>query len=167
MNLCNRCKKEEAKLNRTCCEGCLEKARIRAENNRIEHERNGLCLDCRKPKLAGHVLCELHLSKRRMVSKENVFKLKDIILNHYGNRKCSWPDCEVSDPDMLTLDHIEDNGAIERKEKRRLGVVLFGWLIKQNFPKGYQILCGNHQLKKELMRRRRESLDGEIDARTS
>lgn len=105
---------------------------------------------------AGSVVCDQHLEKLRKNSRQNCVEVKRKVLEHYGGGKCVWPGCSITDPDMLTLDHIENNGAEDRKAKRRLGVILFRHLIKNDYPEGFQVLCGNHQLKKELMRRRKE-----------
>jgi hypothetical protein len=94
--------------------------------------------------------------------------LKKETFEHYGRGKCSWPKCSVIDPDMLTLDHKENDGAIQRRKKRRLGVVLYQILKNKKWPAGYQVLCCNHQMKKELMRRRGINPPRRVDcARTS
>jgi hypothetical protein len=82
------------------------------------------------------------------------------VLTHYGPAGllfCSWQDCRVHDPDMLVLDHVEDNGASERKElggSAGRGWNLYRRLKARNFPAGYQTLCCNHNHKKELLRAR-------------
>jgi len=82
-------------------------------------------------------------------------KNKAEVLSHYGpggKLQCSWDKCKVVDPDMLSLDHIKNDGA----ESRRSGesVNAYGYVRKHNYPSGYQTLCHNHQWKKELIRRR-------------
>lgn len=82
-------------------------------------------------------------------------------LAHYGRGKrilCKWPGCVVCDPDMLTLDHIKDDGRAHRIELtggRFGGPTFYSKLKKLNWPKGLQTLCWNHQMKKESLRRRR------------
>ncbi len=96
---------------------------------------------------------------------------KIAVLSHYGpNRvlQCSWDGCEISDIDMLVLDHIDDNGA---EEKRKLGGssgrghIFYAYLKKKKFPEGYQTLCCNHNHKKELLRNRAQGLNFGIIAR--
>lgn len=87
-------------------------------------------------------------------------ELKLEVLTHYGpsgKLKCSWPDCDVTDPDMLSLDHINNNGAEERGREGG-GIKIYSRLRKENFPLGYQTLCHNHQWKKEIMKRQAERL---------
>jgi hypothetical protein len=115
-------------------------------------------VQCHRKAEKGHVVCREHIKKSKEVSRRNVKTLKEAALNHYGNHRCNWPMCKITDSDMLTLDHVKDDGAKARKKVRRLGVVLFGYLRKHGWPIGFQVLCGNHQLKKELMNRRGDKL---------
>jgi hypothetical protein len=81
--------------------------------------------------------------------------LKEKVLTHYGHDgalECCWLSCTVRDIDMLTLDHIKNDGAIHRKE---IGLSsIYRWVKKHGFPEGFQTLCMNHQLKKEILRKR-------------
>jgi hypothetical protein len=85
--------------------------------------------------------------------KDNVRKRKELVIEHYshGTNKCMWEGCDVTDMDMLTLDHIDGNGAEHRKEIGYSGTLYYGWLIKNNYPDGYQVLCFNHQRKKQIL----------------
>jgi hypothetical protein len=88
-------------------------------------------------------------------------QVKIEVLSHYGPQRklqCAWPDCEVTDIDMLSLDHINNDGAAERQNGHRGGggFVTYQRVRKAGFPDGYQTLCHNHQWKKELMRRREQ-----------
>jgi hypothetical protein len=50
--------------------------------------------------------------------KQRRINLRIEVLTHYspeGVLGCSWPGCTIIDIDMLVLDHIEDDGAQERK----------------------------------------------------
>lgn len=94
--------------------------------------------------------------KARAVARKNEQKLKIQILMHYGKNgklQCCWPNCSITDTDMLTLDHINDDGA---EHRRALGKrSLLYWIRNQGFPKIFQTLCHNHQWKKEMARRRK------------
>jgi len=82
-------------------------------------------------------------------------KLK--VLAHYGKDgklQCCWPDCGITDIDMLGLDHLYNDGAKHRKSVSDIGKNFYFWIIKNQFPDGYQTLCLNHNSKKELMRLR-------------
>jgi hypothetical protein len=60
---------------------------------------------------------------------------------------------------MLTLDHIANNGAEDRKAGR-LGGNMYAYLRKAGYPDGHQTLCMNHQIKKEILRKRRLPIGG-------
>jgi hypothetical protein len=87
-------------------------------------------------------------------------KQKEIVFDHYG-RKCCWPNCKVTDLDMLSLDHVLDNGYEHIKE---IGKHLYGYLIKHNFPDNVhlQTMCMNHQFKKRQMKYRGEKLPKKV-----
>lgn len=82
------------------------------------------------------------------------------VLSHYGKGRqpcCCWPDCMITDIDMLTLDHINNDGAEHRKtlgDRKMAGGKIYRWIIKNGFPDGFQTLCANHQFKKEILRKR-------------
>jgi hypothetical protein len=61
---------------------------------------------------------------------------------------------------MLTIDHIDNSGAADRKKGNQYGGVQFYVILKNaGYPDGFQTLCHNHQWKKEMLRRR-EDLNG-------
>jgi hypothetical protein len=85
-------------------------------------------------------------------------RIKTEVLTHYGKGGkllCCWKNCSICDLDMLSLDHVENNGKNDREKGYLGGSVVYKKLRKFNFPAGFQTLCFNHQFKKELLRRRR------------
>lgn len=88
-------------------------------------------------------------------------KLKLETLSYYGKGgklQCCWPHCDVADVDMLTLDHINDDGGTGRRGREHgSGHKFYMWLKKNHYPEGFQTLCANHQAKKERERQRRAS----------
>jgi hypothetical protein len=82
-------------------------------------------------------------------------KRKVELVAAYGG-KCSWPGCTVCDQDMLNLDHINDDGKDDRDNAARTTGYNFYIKIKRaGFPKDrFQLLCANHNLKKEILRRK-------------
>jgi hypothetical protein len=65
-------------------------------------------------------------------------KLK--VLEHYG-KDCVC--CGESNWECLTIDHMNGGGTKHREETKRFGTGFYMWLIKNNFPEGYQTLCWN------------------------
>lgn len=94
--------------------------------------------------------------QNRRLILDRLRALKAEVLAHYGKNGlcCAWPNCAVVDLDVLTLDHINNDGSLERRAGRGKGGDLYRRLRKANYPQGYQTLCANHQLKKELLRHR-------------
>ena len=81
--------------------------------------------------------------KLREYSNQRRLNAKHIILDRYG-KACAL--CGFDDIRALQLDHIEDNGAEERKAlggQKFSGVNFYLYLIKQGLPDGYQTLCAN------------------------
>jgi len=63
-------------------------------------------------------------------------KVKKQCLDHYG-AECAW--CGEKDLGLLTLDHVNNDGNLERK---KLGICwMWHLVVKNGFPKSYQILC--------------------------
>lgn len=63
------------------------------------------------------------------------------VINHYSNGKNCCARCGCDNFHLLTIDHIDNNGASHRKELGYSGITK--WLINHEYPKGYQILCRN------------------------
>lgn len=105
-----------------------------------------LCFNCQYRKRAVEMRAEnpTHLQEVRAAYARSV-KLE--CLDHYGGRACS---CGETDIVTLTLDHVNDDGA---KDRRESGLRGFGWYVnlrKQGFPNDppLQVLCLNCQIKK-------------------
>ncbi len=62
--------------------------------------------------------------------------------------------CGEANIEFLVIDHIGDNGAEDRRIWKSKVSDIHTWLEKQGYPPGYQVLCGNCNLKKEICRRR-------------
>lgn len=79
---------------------------------------------------------------------------KKEVISHYSPEiKCI--ECGCDDIRCLTIYHSNGNG---NKHRRKNGRTL-KWLKKNNYPEGFQILCGNCNWKKE---RRKMKLQGDV-----
>jgi hypothetical protein len=74
-------------------------------------------------------------------------KLRLEVLTHYGGNPPKCACCGEDHILFLTLDHINNNG---REERRKVlgksatnSTSFYAWLIKNNFPEDYQVLCFN------------------------
>jgi hypothetical protein len=91
--------------------------------------------------------------------RANHIAIKMAVLMHYGIDQqvlqCTWQGCLITDLDMLTLDHCANDGNLHRKKLDSASI--YRWAFKHRYPEGFQTLCANHQLKKELLRRRAQT----------
>ena len=94
-------------------------------------------------------------------TKKQNLERKIRVLTHYGpdgRLGCCWVDCLIIDVDMLSLDHIHNDGASHRNAlnkgagRGKGGRSVYRDVEKRNFPSGFQTLCFNHQMKKQLTR---------------
>jgi hypothetical protein len=87
-------------------------------------------------------------------------KIKHAVFSLYGPKhqvRCAWTKCAVADIDMLALDHKDNDGNVARRENggRRKGYAFYIWLIKEAKAgrlHRLQVLCHNHNAKKEILR---------------
>lgn len=63
-----------------------------------------------------------------------------LIIQHYGG-KCAC--CGEDEPLFLEIDHINNDGWTHRKEIETSAKALVLWIIRNNYPDGFQILCAN------------------------
>jgi hypothetical protein len=92
-----------------------------------------------------HSICKECLHIKKIVQIE---KLRREVFDQYGSI-CQC--CGESNFLFLQLDHVNNDGAKERKE---LGLVgghsFYRYLKKQNYPEGYQVLCANCNFGKRM-----------------
>lgn len=96
--------------------------------------------------------------KSRKRQRDENARVKLSVLSAYSvDGKIQCLGCGISDTDVLCLDHINNNGVEDRRTIGQ-GTILYHWLEKHSFPKGYQVLCFNCNMKKrmELNRRKNE-----------
>jgi hypothetical protein len=131
---------------------------------RKDHPNNCSITLCKEPKVKGS-MCEKHKKYYYQIQRTQDEKRKIRVLTHYGPSgvlRCCWVDCSVVDSDMLSIDHVNNDGATARKTGYNgCGTGLYRTLEKLDYPEGYQTLCHNHQWKKEIMRRRSLRAQGE------
>lgn len=85
-----------------------------------------------------HAWCKECISKNSL----EFLKYKRLLcIEHYSNKKFECNCCGEKNIKFLTIDHSNNDGAKHRREVHHSG--LCGWLIRNNFPSGFQILCIN------------------------
>lgn len=92
-----------------------------------------------------HIKNKLAKSAKHERDKEAVI---NVLTN--GEGTCRW--CGQGDLDVLCLDHVNDNGAAHRRTIKTTNS--YQWIIKHGYPEGFQVLCFNCNMKKDMQRRR-------------
>lgn len=163
LGICTKCDNPAVK-GKTDCFKCLEEMKNRNRRSREDRQKAGECIQCGKASILGILRCEDCKNRLNGLNRERQSYIKTETLTHYGKQgklQCCWDGCEISDIDMLTLDHIENDGAKHRKEYTKSGrgggAFLYNSLIRLGFPEGFQTLCANHNLKKHIMTLKGES----------
>lgn len=146
-----------AEPGKTMCLNCLQK---RSNNQSVQrHNRiaDNLCSQC------GNDLgnstgkrCRVCIDNRNDWYQGSTTQIKDkvrrdenrkSVLERYGGKCVCCGEIELY---FLAIDHVEGNGNTHRKEINKYGSGFFEWLIKNNFPEGFQVLCHNCNMGKHL-----------------
>lgn len=121
---------------------------------RKKRKARGDCASCgRFPAIKGKTKCEKCRKyatewNKRNKEKNSVRKAKSWQVNKHrvikaygGKCKC----CGEKYIPFLVLDHIHPGGTQHRKDLKAYGrgSNFYAWLIKNDFPKGLQVLCAN------------------------
>lgn len=69
------------------------------------------------------------------------------VVAHYTKNRMTCESCNEDDMVVLSVNHINGNGTRHRKAIGFGGIKFYRWLIKNNYPEGYNILCMNCQFK--------------------
>lgn len=74
-------------------------------------------------------------------NKSYEIRIKDKVFDHYGGYVCQC--CGITPKPFLTIDHIDGGGTKHRKRLKGGGRFTYRWIYKNNFPKGFRVLCYN------------------------
>jgi hypothetical protein len=82
-------------------------------------------------------------ARKERAKRRRLAQRKSCIL-HYSNGSNACACCGNTNYEFLAIDHINGGGNKHRKETGLPGGSRFAaWLIKQNYPSGYRVLCHN------------------------
>ena len=70
-------------------------------------------------------------------------KLRLQVLAHYSNGSMACLKCGETREPCLAIDHINGDGAKHRKEIGTGSAKFYGWLKRNGYPDGFQVLCYN------------------------
>lgn len=119
--LCSYCGETREDSAYTMCLGCRERERTRRAD-----------LKARDPN---------DYNMKRRADRQ---RIKRRVFEAYGGCKCAC--CGETHMEFLSIDHIDGKGAEHRRMltgSRSNGSTVYGWLIRNNFPSGFRVLCFN------------------------
>ena len=96
----------------------------------------------------------LNKIKKNKYSKEERYRTKIKVFTHYSGNPPKCLLCGFNDIRSLVLDHVNNNGAEDRK-KFKTPDCLLRYIKRSNYPKEFQILCANCNMIKEYIRRQK------------
>lgn len=134
---CPYCRKPN-KSSKAICPNCSKKRKEQSNQKRAA----GVCVStgCYNLAVVNRVNCQTCINRR----SEKLRQLKQIVLDHYGQRcNCSCK-CQVTNFRHLTIDHRNNDGAAQRREEgTHGGHANYRKIIKASFPTDLQVLCWN------------------------
>lgn len=117
------------------CRKCRKRQNLGLAAKKVERLNQGLCSHCglERPE-AGKKQCGSCLDRKL----QDYTDLREDVIAGYG-AKCTC--CGESNRYFLAIDHVNNNGAAERREMG--GATMLRRIRKANFPPEYQLLCFN------------------------
>lgn len=90
-------------------------------------------------------------AKRLASNKVGNDALRQEVIEAYGSR-CACPRCDITQAEFMTLDHVNNDGATDRRSIGRMGGIQFYRYVRdQGYPQDrYQLLCWNCNLTKHI-----------------
>ncbi len=121
---------------RSRCKECMAMTTAANRKRRKRYREAGGCSLCGKPAAAD--LCDVCLNRTR--NRHNIVRL-ECIMAYGGVCAC----CGEEHPEFLQIDHMGNDGHIERADARTNGLPqsIYRRLKKQGYPPGFQVLCAN------------------------
>jgi hypothetical protein len=141
--LCVNCGKRERRSCYRTCEVCaaVNKDRIRDRLKKLK--MLGLCSVCGSNKrVRGRGRCsrcaDVYAGHARRYQQQK----KLTVLTHYSGSPPKCQCCGERVIQFLTIDHVNNDGHAHRRAGFA-GGALYGWIIGNNFPSGFQVMCWN------------------------
>ena len=144
---CAECGRLREDPTKTRCQRCRVRAVANMKALFLRRRVAGLC-HCGAPASPGVLECQRCQSRSSQRSRRQLQELRQEILAHYG-RVCVC--CGEENDAFLTIDHINGDGHIRRKQGiDRSGPGWYRQIIQAGFPDDLQILCWNCNMAKRI-----------------
>ncbi len=119
------------------CQICLDKTIATSKARAEKRTAGGKCRRCGNDRAKNHQLCR----PCQAAGRDRYQDLRDEVFAAYGGYKCQC--CSETEPKFLQIDHVNNDGAEHRRQMKGGGNHLYGWLKKNGYPVGFQVLCAN------------------------
>ena len=100
----------------------------------------GVCLRCESNELATKRYCAICTKIKSIASRKQKARMRKRAIDGYGGR-CAC--CNESTLQFLVIDHKHNDGAFERRVYGLIGDKIYAYIVRNNFPDKYQVLCYN------------------------
>lgn len=155
VGICRDCGSEPFLEDKVVCQKCSDKRKIVSFNRHRRRLKEGECAVCGKTHDRKKTLCKECSDARIEEMRHKRKEIKIFIVNYFGN-KCK--ECGEIDIRCLSLDHVNNDGYLDKKSSKGNRQVTPTWyaklykLIKNNkpLPRELQLLCFNCHAKKDL-----------------
>lgn len=142
---------------KVACQLCLDKQSSLKKDKYKANTAVNKCIQCGDDlgSLTGK-RCQTCIDKRNEWYQGSTTQVKDkirrdghrdAVIEHYGG-KCV--ECGEDRPLRLAIDHMNNDGNTHRKAINKWGSGFFKWLVDNDFPEGFQVLCHNCNVEKHL-----------------
>lgn len=124
------------------CRKCRQSGQQREAKDRQDRQSRNQCVECPNilPLNSYRRTCDECAQYHSDRSKRYLAERKELVFSVYGKScKC----CDEDNGMLLTIDHVNGDGAEHRRAIGSSNLSLYIFLIKNNFPNGFQTLCYN------------------------
>ena len=138
--ICIRCGGRPTYARYKICQECRKKE---AKTKRQKYIDKGLCKNCGAHPIRSETTttCQKCFDRAKANKKKRQSKNWEMILDHYGP-KCNC--CGETTTEFLTLDHINNDGAVHKRSlNTKDSHAIKKWVVQNHFPDNFQILCYN------------------------
>lgn len=146
--LCFTCKKQPRVYGSYCRDCNKVRSKANYEKNKVERKKNSRTYYAanrehynaydRERYHRTRKFQERNKEQVRIATRAYMIRLRNTVIDGYGG-SCSC--CKEDTPEFLAVDHVNNNGAEERKSTPHS--TMLRKIIKDNFPSTYQLLCHN------------------------
>lgn len=138
----------------------LAKRRVYREANRQAINDSQRCYrDANRERIrAYHASPVVREAKRVRRAQYHEMTRNSVFCHYTRSEQPACSACGIADLDVLTIDHIFGGGRRHRHEIRayQSATAFYRWLVRNNFPDGFQVLCQNCNTKKYKVEQRGE-----------